>query len=125
MLSRSELARLIDGPALDREIRRLGKMGGGWIHAATVLSRRIHGTLDWADLGQEGARFTAWRLLFFSAGHTGSAGCGWRGGMVLPCGIPRLFRSRRGRGQGRISASRAARFSRAAASCWWRKAGLW
>ncbi|HCN29066.1 MAG TPA: hypothetical protein DIT64_09990 [Verrucomicrobiales bacterium] len=36
MLSRSELARLIDGPALDREIRRLGKMGGGWIHAASV-----------------------------------------------------------------------------------------
>lgn len=57
MLSRSELARLIDGPALDREIRRLGKMGGSWIHAASVLSRRIHGTLDWAGLGPEGSRF--------------------------------------------------------------------
>jgi hypothetical protein len=57
MLSRSELARLIDGPALDREIERLGKMGGGWISAATVLSRRVNWTVDWADLGPVGSRF--------------------------------------------------------------------
>ncbi len=57
MLSRSELARLIDGPALDREIERLGKMGGGWVNAATVLSRRINWTVDWADLGPAGSRF--------------------------------------------------------------------
>jgi hypothetical protein len=56
MLSRSELARLIDGPALDREIERLGKMGGGWVNAATVLSRRINWTVDWANLGPEGSR---------------------------------------------------------------------
>ena len=57
MLSRSELARLIDGPALDREIERWGKMGGGWVNAATVLSRRINWTVDWADLGPAGSRF--------------------------------------------------------------------
>jgi hypothetical protein len=39
MLSRSELARLIDGPALDREIERLGKMGGGWVKEATGRRR--------------------------------------------------------------------------------------
>jgi hypothetical protein len=44
MLSRSELARLIDGPALDREITRLGNLGGGWIEVASVLSRRINWT---------------------------------------------------------------------------------
>ncbi len=57
MLSRSELARLIDGPALDREITRLSKLGGGWIEVASVLSRRINWTLGWADLGPAGARF--------------------------------------------------------------------
>jgi hypothetical protein len=57
MLSRSELARLIDGPALEREIDRLGKLGGSWVQAATVLSRRINWTVDWADLGPAGARF--------------------------------------------------------------------
>ena len=57
MLSRSELARLIDGPALDREITRLSKLGGGWVEIASVLSRRINWTLDWAELGSESARF--------------------------------------------------------------------
>lgn len=57
MLSRSELARLIDGTALDREIERLGKLGSGWVEAATVLSRRINWTVDWADLGPVGSRF--------------------------------------------------------------------
>lgn len=57
MLSRSELARLIDGPALDREITRLSKLGGGWVEIASVLSRRINWTLDWSDLGPDGARF--------------------------------------------------------------------
>lgn len=57
MLSRSELASLIDGPALEREITRLGKLGGGWIEVASVLTRRINWTLDWATLGPEGSRF--------------------------------------------------------------------
>lgn len=57
MLSRSELARLIDGPALDRELERLGKLGGGWITAASVLTRRVNWTVDWADLGPAGSRF--------------------------------------------------------------------
>ena len=57
MLSRSELARLIDGTALDREIERLGKLGSGWVEAATVLSRRINWTVDWADLGPAGSRY--------------------------------------------------------------------
>ena len=57
MLSRSELARLIDGSAVDREIDRLCKKGGGWVNAATVLSRRINWTVDWADLGPADSPF--------------------------------------------------------------------
>jgi hypothetical protein len=59
MLSRSELARLINGPALDREITRLGKLGGSWIEVASVLSRRINWTLGWENLGPAGSRFSA------------------------------------------------------------------
>ena len=57
MLSRSEFARQIDGPAVDREMDRLSRKGGGWITAATILSRRINGTLDWETPGGAGARY--------------------------------------------------------------------
>lgn len=57
MLSRSEFARAIDGPAFNREIERLSRKGGGWVEVASVLSRRINWTLDWADLGPAGARY--------------------------------------------------------------------
>ena len=57
-LSRSELAQLIDGASLERELERLGRKGAGWIEVASVLSRRINWTLDWADLGPDGARYS-------------------------------------------------------------------
>jgi hypothetical protein len=57
MLSRPELARLIDGAAFNREVERLSRKGGGWVEAAAVLSRRINWTLDWADLGPADARY--------------------------------------------------------------------
>lgn len=58
MHTQHELARLIDGPSLDREIERLTKKGGGWIQAAQILSRRINGTVDWESLGPAGARYS-------------------------------------------------------------------
>ncbi len=57
MLSRSEFAKLIDGASFDRELERLTRKGGGWVEAASVLSRRINWTLDWEDLGPPGARY--------------------------------------------------------------------
>lgn len=57
MLSRQELAQLIDGPAFEREISRMSNLGGGWVDAAMVLSRRINRTIDWEELGPEGARY--------------------------------------------------------------------
>jgi hypothetical protein len=57
MLTQREFARLVDGPALDREIDRLTKKGGGWLQAAQILSRRVNGTLDWEALGPTGARY--------------------------------------------------------------------
>ncbi|MDI1315648.1 hypothetical protein [Prosthecobacter sp.] len=57
MLTQREFARLVDGPALDREIDRLTKKGGGWLQAAQILSRRVNGTLDWEVLGPAGARY--------------------------------------------------------------------
>lgn len=58
MLTQREFARLVDGPAVDREIDRLTKKGGGWIQAAQILSRRINGTVDWESLGPAGARYS-------------------------------------------------------------------
>lgn len=57
MLTRSSFAQRIDGPAVDREIERLSKMGGGWIAVASVLSRRINWTVDWESLGPSGAPY--------------------------------------------------------------------
>jgi hypothetical protein len=58
MLTPREFARLVDGPALDREIDRLTKKGGGWLQAAQILSRRVNGTADWENLGPAGARYS-------------------------------------------------------------------
>jgi len=58
MLTQREFARLVDGPAVDREIDRMAKKGGGWLQAAQILSRRVNGTLDWEDLGPAGARYS-------------------------------------------------------------------
>jgi hypothetical protein len=58
MLTQREFARLIDGPALDREIDRLTRKGGSWILAAQILSRRVNGTVDWAPLGPAGSRYS-------------------------------------------------------------------
>ncbi len=57
MLSQSEFASQIDGDALEKEIDRLSSMGGGWVGAAQILSRRINCTLDWAAFGPKGARY--------------------------------------------------------------------
>ena len=57
MISRLEFARQIDGPALEKEIDRLSGLGGSWVGAAQILSRRINCTLDWASLGPAGERF--------------------------------------------------------------------
>lgn len=57
MLSQRDFARLVDGPALEREIDRLTQKRGGWLDVAQILSRRINGTLDWEPLGPEGARY--------------------------------------------------------------------
>ena len=58
MLTQREFARLVDGPAVDREIDRLTRKGGGWIRTAQILSRRINGTVDWEPLGPAGARYS-------------------------------------------------------------------
>lgn len=57
MLSRQAFASQIDGHTLEKEIDRLSGMGGAWIGAAQMLSRRINCTLDWATLGPKGARY--------------------------------------------------------------------
>ena len=57
MLTQRESARQVDGPAVDREIDRLTKKGGGWIQAAQILSRRVNGTLDRGELGPAGSRY--------------------------------------------------------------------
>ncbi len=57
MLTPAQFAQQVDGPALDREISRLGAKGGAWVLAASVLSRRVNTTLDWEPLGPEGARY--------------------------------------------------------------------
>jgi hypothetical protein len=57
MLSQSEFAQLLDGPAVDREIDRLTRKRGGWLDVAQILSRRINGTVDWEPLGPSGARY--------------------------------------------------------------------
>ena len=57
MLTHAQFAQQIDGPAIEREISRLSAKGGSWVQAASVLSRRINGTLDWEPLGQAGARY--------------------------------------------------------------------
>lgn len=58
MLKRFELAQLIDGAALDREVERLSRKGGSWVEAAAILSRRINWTVDWSDLGPADARLS-------------------------------------------------------------------
>jgi|GEM_PF-1065702 len=57
-LSQRDFARLLDGPAVDREIDRLSRKRGGWLDVAQILSRRINGTVDWEPLGPAGARFS-------------------------------------------------------------------
>ncbi len=57
MLTPAQFAQQVDGPALEQEISRLSAKGGGWVQAASVLSRRINGTLDWETLGPAGARY--------------------------------------------------------------------
>jgi hypothetical protein len=57
MLSQRDFARLLDGPALGREIDCLTRKRGGWLDVAQILSRRINGTLDWEPLGLAGARY--------------------------------------------------------------------
>lgn len=58
MLSQRDFARLLDGPALEREIDRLTRKRGGWLDVAQILSRRINGTVDWEELGAAGSRFS-------------------------------------------------------------------
>jgi len=57
MLSQRDFAQLVDGPSLEREIDRLTRKRGGWLDVAQILSRRINGTVDWAELGQAGSRY--------------------------------------------------------------------
>ena len=57
-LSQRDFAKLLDGPAVDREIDRLSRKRGGWLDVAQILSRRINGTVDWEPLGPAGARFS-------------------------------------------------------------------
>jgi hypothetical protein len=57
MLSQRDFARLVDGPAVDREIDRLTKKRGGWLDAAQILSRRLNCTLDWEDFGPASSRY--------------------------------------------------------------------
>lgn len=57
MLTQQELAGLVDGPSLDREIDRLTKKGGGWLNAAQILSQRVNSTVDWENLGPAGWRY--------------------------------------------------------------------
>ena len=57
MLSRTEFAAQIDGPAVEAEIDRLSRMGGGWLGAAQILTRRLNATLDWPVFGPEGSQF--------------------------------------------------------------------
>ncbi len=58
MLLQQKFALLVDGPALDREINRMAKKGGGWLAAAGILSRRVNCTADWENLGPAGARYS-------------------------------------------------------------------
>ena len=57
MLTPAQFALLVDGPAIEQEISRLSAKGGSWVQAASILSRRINGTLDWEPLGPAGARY--------------------------------------------------------------------
>jgi len=41
-LSQRDFAKLLDGPAVDREIDRLSRKRGGWLDVAQILSRRIN-----------------------------------------------------------------------------------
>ena len=56
MLAKRELARRINGPALDKEIDWLARKG--WLDAAQILSARVNRTVDWEALGDSAAPYS-------------------------------------------------------------------
>lgn len=57
MLTQRDFALSIDGVAIDAEIDRLCKQGADGVAMAGRLSRRINCTVDWENLGPDGARY--------------------------------------------------------------------